>query len=116
MNIGHTIKKLRKDRDITQEKFAEYLNMTPQAISRWENGTSYPDIATLPLIAEFFNVSSDYLLGIEVDKREEEIQTILAQYRTLLASGDKNKRLDLVKNAVSKHPGEFRLLIRYADG
>jgi len=115
MNIGHTIKKLRKDRDITQEKFAEYLNMTPQAISRWENGTSYPDIATLPLIAEFFNVSSDYLLGIEVDKREEEIQTILTQYRTLSASGDKNKRLDLVKNAVSKHPGEFRLLIRYAD-
>ena len=41
MNIGYTIKQLRKKHNITQEKFAEYLNMTPQAISRWENGVSH---------------------------------------------------------------------------
>ena len=44
LNIGETIKKLRKERDITQEEFAEVLGVSCQSVSRWENNSCYPDI------------------------------------------------------------------------
>lgn len=50
--------------DMTQTELAELLKVTPQAVSRWEMGVSYPDIAMVPLIAEALKVSADELLGI----------------------------------------------------
>ena len=55
---------LRKDKQLTQEQIAEVLGVSPQAISRWENSTSYPDITQLPNIASYFETSVDELLGI----------------------------------------------------
>lgn len=63
MRIGEIIKKSRTARNITQEEMAVALHITPQAISRWENGLSYPDVPMLPLIAKFLNISTDRLLG-----------------------------------------------------
>ena len=71
LKIGENIKTLRKAQDITQEKLAAYLNISYQAISKWENGTALPDITLVPKIANFFGVSSDYLLGINADENEE---------------------------------------------
>ena len=47
MNIGAKIKDLRKKRGITQERLAEYLNISAQAVSKWENGKSVPDAKAL---------------------------------------------------------------------
>ena len=44
-NMGQIIKRLRKERNLTQEELAEQLNISAQAISKWENGTSMPDIS-----------------------------------------------------------------------
>ncbi|MBQ9120341.1 MAG: response regulator [Lachnospiraceae bacterium] len=63
LNIGEIIKKHRTDRNITQEEMAAALHVTPQAISRWETGISYPDIAMLPQISKYLMVSTDTLLG-----------------------------------------------------
>lgn len=115
MNIGSIIRKLRKERNITQEKFAEYLNISSQAVSRWENGSACPDIATIPAIADFFEVSTDLLFGIQKDKREEEIQSCLTEYKKLCASGEVQKRLDLMTEARKRFPGEFRILICFAE-
>ena len=60
--IGQKIKKLRSDRNITQETLANHLNVTPQAVSKWEQGLAFPDITLLIPIAYFFGVSTDYLL------------------------------------------------------
>ena len=54
MEIGAIIKKLRTDRHIKQEPFAEALGVSVQTVSRWENDVNYPDIAMLPQIASFF--------------------------------------------------------------
>ncbi len=62
--IGLQIAKLRKEQEITQTALAEYLAVSPQAVSRWENGVSVPDICLLPQIAAFFNVSIDELFGV----------------------------------------------------
>ena len=56
LKIGDKIKSLRKAQDITQEKLAAYLNISYQAISKWENGTALPDITLVPKIANFFGV------------------------------------------------------------
>ena len=63
MVIGEIIKKCRTERKITQEEMAEALHVTPQTVSRWETGISYPDIAMIPQISKFLNVSADRLLG-----------------------------------------------------
>jgi len=60
-NIRNNIQRLRKENNIKQETLAEALNISVQAISKWETGASLPDILQLPAIARFFNISIDYL-------------------------------------------------------
>lgn len=64
MNIGEVIKRRRQSRGMTQAELAALLNVTPQAVSRWEMGISYPDIAMVPKISGVLRVSADELLGI----------------------------------------------------
>lgn len=63
MNLPNKIIKLRKENDWSQEDFAERLNVSRQAISRWENGTALPDAQNILQISELFHVSTDYLLN-----------------------------------------------------
>ncbi len=53
MDIGGTIKKLRTDRNVTQEEVAEYLDISFQAVSKWETGTTMPDITLMPKLRTF---------------------------------------------------------------
>ncbi len=62
MNLGNKILKIRKDNKMSQEQFAEILNVTRQTVSNWENGNNYPDIETLIMISDKFNISLDILL------------------------------------------------------
>lgn len=62
-----TLQALRKRRGVTQEQLATYLGVSPQAVSKWENG-SFPDGDLLPRIADYFEVSIDYLYGREKEK------------------------------------------------
>lgn len=55
---------LRKRRNITQKELSDVIGTTFQTISRWENGTSMPDITVLPAMADYFNVTVDQLLGL----------------------------------------------------
>lgn len=61
INIARNITYLRKKHKITQEQLADAVNVTPQAVSKWETASCQPDTMTLPLIADFFKVSIDYL-------------------------------------------------------
>ena len=65
MKLGLTISKLRKEKGMTQEELAEKVNVSAQAVSKWENEISMPDISVLPVLAEIFDVSIDELLGRE---------------------------------------------------
>ena len=62
MEIGNRIKSVRIRLNLTQEELANQLNVTPQAISRWENNISMPDVSMIPLLAEKLKVSADFLL------------------------------------------------------
>lgn len=63
MEIGNVIRKHRSLKGMTQEELAQALSVTPQAVSRWEIGVSYPDIAMVPGIVNVLGVSADELLG-----------------------------------------------------
>ena len=74
LKIGENIRNFRKKNDLTQEALADRLGVTYQSISRWENGTTYPDLELIPAIAEVLAVTVDELLGmpqIEKEKRAE---------------------------------------------
>ena len=63
IRINEQIAFLRREKGITQETLAKYLNVTNQTVSKWESGQCYPDIQLLPEIADFFGISVDELLG-----------------------------------------------------
>ena len=65
MEFGIILKELRKESKLTQTELALHLCTTQDSISLWELGKSYPDIPTLIKISKFFDVSTDYLLGLE---------------------------------------------------
>ena len=63
MNLGKTILELRKQKHVTQEELAAELGVTAAAVSKWENGYTLPDILMLCALADFFQVTTDELLG-----------------------------------------------------
>ena len=71
-SIGIIIMRLRKEHGMTQDQLANALGITFQAVSKWENGVSSPDISTLPLLADLFGVTVDQLLGRDALPAAEE--------------------------------------------
>lgn len=68
INIGENIKNLRSKKDITQEQLASFLNISNVAVSKWERGETYPDISLLPILAKYFDVTIDTLIGYDAAK------------------------------------------------
>ena len=83
MSIGSTIKRLRREKGITQERLAEYLGITSRAVSQWECDRTAPDISLLPALCHVFGVSSDVLLEIDMEKSREEIENYLTEANAL---------------------------------
>ena len=77
LNLGSVIKRLRIEHSITQEELAEYLGISFQAVSKWETGTTLPDITLLPKLAAFFGVKIDELFSINHEDELERIDTML---------------------------------------
>lgn len=63
--LSMNIARLRKAKGFTQDQLAEQLGVSAQAVSKWENGQSYPDISLLPKLAEIFEVSMDELFSVQ---------------------------------------------------
>lgn len=110
LEIGQRIKLLRKTQNITQEKFATYLNISYQAVSKWENNTALPDITLVPKIANFFGVSADYLLGIMTDENEEKIKEYYDRAMECSHTGDMQKGIAITREALDIYPNSSKLL------
>lgn len=65
VEIGSKLKELRAAKKMSQKDLANHLNVTPQTISKWELNKSYPDLDTLVKISQYFQVSTDEILGTE---------------------------------------------------
>ena len=69
MKIGEKIVFLRRKKGITQAELADQLHFTRQAVSNWERGITEPDAHTLSVIAAYFGISTDELLGISPERQ-----------------------------------------------
>lgn len=85
--LGENLKKFRTQNQLTQEQLAEVLRVSPQAVSRWELGSTYPDIALLPIIADYFDVTMDELFGMNSEKIQKEIDQIIGHKNKLFSQG-----------------------------
>ena len=106
---GEVIKRLRKESEMTQEKLAEKLNISTEAVSKWERGDSSPDIDNLTMLADIFGTSTDYLLGRSVERYADTV----ADFRKLAKSYEKKKdyrkALDIFKEAIKQYPDSYEL-------
>ena len=116
ITIGEKIKELRLQKNCTQEKLAAVLGITGQAVSRWENGTSYPDLEMIPVLANFFRISIDQLFGYDAD-RQKRIGDILAAVEELKKAEkpDDEKIVALLRDACAEFPGDEKLTFELAD-
>lgn len=114
IKIGKKIRLLRKNNDVTQDKLAAYLGVTPQAVSRWESEICYPDIETLPQIADFFGVGMDELLCYDSVQKEARIKEFLEAAAELEEKEELEKCLALLREAYAEIPSSFEIQLELA--
>ena len=82
IKLSKNIRKFRKEKGMTQEQLAEALGVTVGAISKWELGTSVPELAMIAAMAEFFELSMDTLVGYEMQNgKVDEMLARIKAYR-----------------------------------
>lgn len=103
ITLGQQIASFRKSKGMTQETLAEQCSVSPQAVSKWENDITAPDISLLPKLASIFGVTVDELIGVKrsevvaVDKTCVDISKMFLRIRVLSGDGDKvNLNIPLV--------------------
>lgn len=110
LNIGEIIKKLRKEKEITQEEFAELIGISSQSVSRWENNLCYPDIELIPIIADFFGVSTDMLMGMDESKEKQAVNSILEDFQNAISKGRIDDCISIARKGVKEFPNNYILL------
>jgi len=96
LNIGKNIREKRKQMGLTQEQLAYRLGVAFQSVSRWEKGTTYPDIEKLPEIARLFDTTTDALLGLD-DASDIPYPEVMTQFENALMNGDEDEICRLLR-------------------
>ena len=102
--LGRRIARLRLAKTATQERLAKELNVSPQAVSKWENDINYPDISLLPDLARFLGVSVDELLSGASASAQE---SVAAQESTAEKSAAARERATEVVSVAADEPAEI---------
>lgn len=112
--MGQIIRRLRKERNLTQEDLAERLGVTFQAISKWENDTGMPDISQIVPLASIFGVSTDVLFGVADTTENEEAWEIVQHANSMLKYGELETYLsayDVLLDGLKKYPNNLIIMI-----
>ncbi len=123
LNLGIKIRELRHRNGHTQEAIAEVLGVTSQAVSRWESGSSYPDMEMIPSIANYFGITIDELFGYHND-REKKINAIIDRANKDICAvgnslekgnGDITECVEMLRAASEEFPNEPRILLKLGN-
>lgn len=110
LKVGEIIKRLRKEREITQEEFAEVLGVSCQSVSRWEKGTCYPDMELVPTIAGFFGISVDKLLGVDETVEKLAVERYQQNFQKAVSVGKIEECIRIAREGVAEFPNNYMLL------
>lgn len=112
--LGRKIRELRRSKDLTQEQLADYLNISYQSVSKWETGTTLPDLSYIIPLSRLFKISTDELLGYEQSKEDLLKNEYSDAYEVTWRDGNLEKRLEICLEAVRNYPGDMEWMSRLA--
>jgi len=114
LQFSKNIKKYRVLKNLTQEDVAEYLHITPQSVSKWERGESYPDITLLPALANIFETSIDLLLGMDTIRAEETRYHIHRKATEYQRTGEYDSAEKTYREALLIYPNNAEIILGLA--
>lgn len=112
LELSENLRRLRRERELSQEQLAEKLGVSVSSLSRWETGSTYPDIEMLPTLAGFFGTSIDELLGISSALREERRLALWAEYENI---EDWDEHIAFMRRAFAEMPTEWAFAWEMCD-
>lgn len=115
LSIGENLRRLRLQKGITQEQMAEVFGVSPQAVSRWENSTAYPDITLLPGLAIYYGTTVDAVMGMDDIRKEETLREIHGEINRLVVAGQPAEAVALIRDSLKTYPNDVGLLMSLGE-
>lgn len=112
LSIGANIRRIRCERKLTQDEVASHIGVSFQTISKWERGDGYPDIEMLPVIANYFSISIDELLGVSEPEKKCKYDEINGKWADNNRIGFHSENVELMRDALKIFPNDALLLVQ----
>ena len=113
--IGQNLKNFRKARNLTQEEVAKHLGISFQSISKWERNDGFPDITMLPVLAHYYGVSVDELIGMSEITSARALEKINRQWEENRSNNNHTANVRLKRDALKCYPNNALLLVQLSD-
>lgn len=113
-HFADNLRKYRILKNLTQENLAEYLRITPQSVSKWERGESYPDITLLPALANVLETSIDLLIGMDMIRAKETRWRIHEKANELQRRGEYAEAEQVYRRALLIYPNKPGMMLGLA--
>jgi len=104
--LAGNLKALRRGKNLTQEDAAELLGVSPQSVSKWERGETLPDITLLPSLANLYQVSVDFLLGMDKLNQQQTRNNVFIAAHEHLRNGDVASAIEVYSEALKMFPSD----------
>ena len=114
-SMGEIIAKKRKEAGMTQAELAEYIGISKPAVSKWESGYSLPDISLLPVLASFFDISIDELMGYQPQMNERNIDAIYEKFVKSLSELSADTVFTECRSYISKYYFCWQLILKISQ-
>lgn len=112
INIGRVIMRKRREKGLTQEDLASYMGVSKASVSKWETGMSYPDVAFLPQLAAYFNISIDELMGYKPQMTKVDIRRLYIDLSSDFATKPFDEVMNRCREMVKEYFACFPLLFQ----
>ena len=110
MQIGTNIKRLRREKEMTQESLAEYLGVSVSAVSQWESEKTAPDLSLIPPLCNLLGVTSDTLLGIDLEAKQKRIVEIISKANSYRRRGYNAEAYKILADGLREYPDSFKIM------
>ena len=114
MNLGEKIRQLRVERRMTQEQLAEKLFVSFQTVSKWETGTTSPDLSQIVPLARLFGITTDELFDFNESSEKLMRDELQQRYQETFRTGDTAARFAICETALRSYPNDAEWRCRYA--
>ena len=114
INCAAVIIEKRREKGVTQEGLAAYLGVTKASVSKWETGVSYPDIALLPILASYFDISIDCLMDYSPQMPDEDINKLYSRLAADFANKPFEEVISECEGIIKKYYSCYTLMNKMA--